>query len=523
MSEKTGLSCRIINIAAKMILLCTLLLSAVILYQNIEVIFEFKSFNVFIYLAVLISIAGFMLYLAKFNIPEKIYITLIIILSFISRLCFIVFVQTPVNGDFLLIFNAAKDVIEGDMSWLQKPFFSVWGYQIPFVYYEAFILKLFGSVFALKLLNVIFMVATNVLIYLIAREFTSPGTAFISAVLYSVYPAPIMLSSVLTNQHISLMFFMLSIYFYLVNPSWRRVLLSGVFLLLGNLTRPEAILIIAAMSVHTVVCVAGNLKWEYIKDALSKTLSIFIAFAILTGLSSVLFKATGAAPDGISNNCPEWKFVLGLDTASNGTYNDRNGYIISIEDRELRQREAKKAISISLSECKNIPLFLYNKTKIMWANMESASWPFFHIQRNRPVWKEFSALTFGEAIWNITHFDKSIYMLLHVLLIIACVILWSTPVSHNHRAFFFITLILINYAVYVFIEIQTRYRYFIMPSFFILTALVWFRARGQAPCPRKPIPIDEVQGEDNKTGILPVSAEKTEEGRTDNGTDTMSG
>ena len=117
-----------------------------------------------------------------------------------------------------------------DKSWLENSFFSAWGYQIPFVYYEAFILKLFGSELALKLLNVAFMVVTNVLIYLIAGKCTNSRAAFITAVLYSVYPAPVLLSSVLTNQHISLMFFMLGIYFYLVNPSWRRALISGIFL-----------------------------------------------------------------------------------------------------------------------------------------------------------------------------------------------------------------------------------------------------------------------------------------------------
>ena len=97
--------------------------------------------------------------------------------------------------------------------WLEKPFFSIWCYQIPFVYYEAFILKLFGSELVLKLLNVAFMVVTNVLIYMIAREWAGPRAAFAVAVLYSVYPAPVLLSSVLTNQHISLMFLMLGIYF----------------------------------------------------------------------------------------------------------------------------------------------------------------------------------------------------------------------------------------------------------------------------------------------------------------------
>lgn len=75
-------------------------------------------------------------------------------------------------------------------------------------------------------------------------------------------------------------------------------------------------------------------------------------------------------------------------------------------------------------------------------------------------------------VGNITYFDKSNYILLHILIIIACVLLIN-QFSQNHRAFICIMLILINYIAYLFIEVQTRYRYFIMPFYFILTAVVF--------------------------------------------------
>lgn len=467
---KTDSACRAADIFLKFIILCAILLSVIVLYQNIEVVITAGTLIVFAYLAIITAVIGFMLYLAKFNMPEKLYIMSILIISLIPRLCFIILVQTPVSGDFLLMYNAAEGIISGDRTWIDIPFFSNWGYLIPFVYYEALILKLFGADSALKLLNVAFMVITNLMIYLLARECTNSRAAFISAVLYSVYPAPILLSSVLTNQHISLMFFLLSMYFYIVNRSWAGVLLSGLFLFLGNLMRPEAVLILAAMIVHTLLSLCADFN---VKVALSKMLLILVVFVVLTGLSSVLFKATGAAPYGISNNCPEWKFVLGLDTGSNGTYTDKNSYIISIKDPNQRFNEAKKLISASLRECKNIPLFLWEKTKSMWANMESASWSLMHIQKDRPFWEKTGDLTYEQAINHIIYFDKSIYILLHILFTAACILLWMPPVSAKHRACFFIALVLVNYMTYVFIEIQTRYRYFIMPSFFIAASVVY--------------------------------------------------
>lgn len=454
------------NITAKIILTCTIFFLIIILYQNIENVFLLSIFEVFVYLSILILIMGIMFHFIKF-LPEKIFPVLIVIISLLLRLCFIFLVQTPVNSDFLKIYNAAKDAAEGNNAWLGQTYFTTWGYQIPFVYYEAFILRIFGSVFALKLLNAAYMVVTNVLIYLIAKKCVDSRAAFIAAFLYSIYPAPILLSSVLTNQHISLMFFMLSIYFYFVSHCRYRITLSGLFLFFGNLMRPEAMVIIASFLVFTVIIITGKPKREIVKNIVSGTSLLFTIFILLSVLASVLLKVTGAAPDGISNNCPEWKFVVGLDTATNGTYSEKNAHIISIKDSDLRLHEARKAITASLKECKSIYSFFWNKLKAMWANLENTSWSLPHIQKNRIVW---SNITYEKVINNILYFDKAVYILLHISIVAACVILWLKPAAPDNVPLFLTILILVNYIVYLLIEIQTRYRYFIMPAFCMLAS-----------------------------------------------------
>lgn len=475
MSRKTERTGGFMDFAVRTLLIFTILLSAVTLYQNTEIVLSLKAYSVFGYMALITAGVAVLLFLsAKYNIPEKVYLLLTVFFSLVPRLCFSLFVRTPVSGDFLLIYNAAADTVEGDFGWLEKSFFSVWGYQIPFVYYEALILRITGSVLVLKLLNTAYMVVTNVMIYLIVREYEDPRIAFISAVLYALYPAPVLLSSVLTNQHISLMFFMLGIYLYLKSSSWHCTILSGVFLFLGNLMRPEAVLIIAAMFIYTIIRIADRQERMNVKNTLLKTLSVFIVFAFLTGTSSVLFRVTGAAPDGISNNCPEWKFVLGLDTESNGLYNEKNAYIISEKDPRLRNSEARKIISASFEKCPNVLSFFWEKTKIMWAGMETTSWSLRHIETNRPVWNEITNFTYKDAINNILYFDKAIYIMIHIMVTVSCIVMLINHVSRQNRRFFlFVALIAVNYIMYLFIEIQTRYRYFIMPSFFILAAVLF--------------------------------------------------
>jgi len=99
--RKTGVTDCFLNIAAIIVLICTILLSAITLYQNTEVVLSVKGCSVFVYLTLLLVIVSVTLYfLIKVDIPKKIYIVLIIITSLIPRLCFVLFVQTPVDGDF---------------------------------------------------------------------------------------------------------------------------------------------------------------------------------------------------------------------------------------------------------------------------------------------------------------------------------------------------------------------------------------------------------------------------------------
>ncbi len=444
---------------------------AVIIYQNLR---EFRLIHVSmpIYIGILFII-GIIFFFLKFDFSNKKYIVTIVLISLTLRLCSVMLVKTPISADYLLMYNAAKDMCTGDMSWMEQKFFSLWSYHIPFVYFEAIVLKVFGSDLALKLLNAVFAVCTNLFIYLLARTYTTCKIAFISAFLYSIYPAPILLSSVLTNQHISLFFFMFGIYCYLNKPSICCAIIAGISLFLGNLMRPEGIIIILTIVLHTISTLKYQLKDKHFTKAVLKPFIVIIIYVFLVQVSALLFKNTDAVPHGITNNCPEWKFVIGLDTDSNGLYNEKNAYILSIIDPKQRREETKKIINKSLTTCENIPLFLWRKSRVMWASLENASWMFFHIQKSEPVWSENGNYTYEKAINSVLYFDKILYLFVFVFSFISCIILWVTPISQSSKFYFFVILILLNYSAYLFIEIQTRYRYFIMPFFFILTAFVF--------------------------------------------------
>lgn len=87
-----------------------------------------------------------MFFLAKKKISEKTGIVLIASISFIIRLFFIISVQTPAEFDFYLLLDAAKKLYTGGGYYdlvSTNLYFTNWAYQIPFVTYEAIILKYF--------------------------------------------------------------------------------------------------------------------------------------------------------------------------------------------------------------------------------------------------------------------------------------------------------------------------------------------------------------------------------------------
>ncbi len=93
----------------------------------------------------------------------------------------------------------------------------------------------------------------------------------------------------------------------------------------------------------------------------------------------------------------------------------------------------------------------------MWAANESS----FHSVFEKDV----------SLIKWMTGFDKSLYIFMLIAFIFSCVMILINKTKFNEKSFFFITMISINYCVYLLIEIKTRYRYFIMPSIFIASAI----------------------------------------------------
>ncbi len=385
--------------------------------------------------------------------------------SLILRAAFAIFVKTQPGSDFWEMYSAAVKLTNGDLSWLHYDYFKLWPYQIPFVIYQAAVYKLFGSILALKLMNCLFMVGTNLLIYKLSRLFTSAEASFKAAMIYAFCPEAIFLTSLLTNQHISLFFIMLGLYVISLNQSPLSSLGGGLLIGIGNLMRPEAVLMIAGVVIAALI--------YFLKRPSDRKKELFyagIALASYIGiyyLYSFIVRQVGLAPYGVSNNCPEWKFVVGLNPDTMGTYDMTHGGILYITDSSYRRGEAVRIISGYFSSFRAFAGFLWGKVKLFYGGPFDFTWALNYLDLTN---NKFAGMPAGNAAYFVSIADRVLFTAVSAFAGAGCIKAFAKK-KEPHRSYLICAAVLcMFFTAFMFIEIQPRYRYFILPELYIMFA-----------------------------------------------------
>ena len=187
--------------------------------------------------------------------------------------------------------------------------------------YQALIITLFGeNTFILKLLGIIYSVGITVLIYLIGKELINETAGRFTGIFYAVYASSIVMASVLTNDHLSTLFYMLG--FFLIvkikQPSIKIGILIGLFIGLGNIIRPLGSLILIAIFLYYVVYQIILAKKGQRLRSIGALSGIFVTYFLIMNVVSYAFIAGGVTEYPLSNRSPYWKFALGLNQETMG-------------------------------------------------------------------------------------------------------------------------------------------------------------------------------------------------------------
>ncbi|MDZ5606565.1 glycosyltransferase family 39 protein [Bacillus pseudomycoides] len=413
-------------------------------------------FPIIVIILLLLLLLG---YIVNKYISQISFIVLLTILAFSIRLIWIITIPTLIESDFEMLYNSAVQAANGDFSFAQGTYFTTWVYQLGFTMYQAFIIKLFGEgAFPLKLLNVLYCTGTALLIYLITKKVFNEWSGRIAGLLYSLYIPSIMMTSVLTNQHLATFLFYLGFYLLIAKglSSQYTWIFIGLTLSLGDIIRPLGMLILVAVVIYIFLQGMLGQPKKVIFNSFKKLSGILIVFYLVHYVISYAFITSGITQYPLSNRDSLWKFVLGFNHETRGSYSDTDAaHIMSFEIGEKREAEEKRIIKERLADKQEVLALFKNKFALMWGDIDAS-----------PYW---SLNMEGKEDLKETSLKYERYMYIATMLfgIVSLLSLIATKQKNYYYTPF--CLLIIGYIlIHFLIEIQARYRYFIIPSFTII-------------------------------------------------------
>ena len=399
----------------------------------IIVIFTKSKLTIFLALPIL-----FLLMKLVDKIKIKNYLIFIFSLSLIIRIITIILLKVPVLDDYKTMLDAALSINNNDLSFLNDFYFKTFSYQLGFTIYESILLKIINSMTFLQVINSLITSLIVVMIYLIGKTISNEKSARVVSLLYLLYPYPLYLNSVLTNQHLSILLVLVAIYLILTKKELKYYILSGILLGLANIIRPDGIIIIISLIIYLLTFI----KKKDFKLKLKQLSILLITYLII--ISSVSTIVNIKYNSNLKNNSPLWKFYVGLNIKNNGMYNeyDQNIFFKSNNQKELLMRRIK-------TDYKKYPILFVKKEVIEWSRTN------FYIESNmsKITYKIFEIL-------NLT--------IVFLVLLMFILELYKSINKKNDKAILLKLILLIYFITYLFIEVSPRYSYNLHIIIFII-------------------------------------------------------
>ncbi len=384
---------------------------------------------------------------------------ILFIVSFIIRLIFILVANFPQVYDFKTLLDASEMFAKGDYSFNTWFHFYTWGYQTAFVIYQGVLLKLFNSIFILKLLNIIYSSLIVVIVYQLGLKISkNEKSSRIVSLLYMIFPFYLFLNSVLLNSHLATLLSYIGIFFILKNEAkYKEYLIGSILIAFGNIIRPEGIIIVLTLIIYKLI----TLKKENIKKIIISLLIFLSSYFIICNTCSFLVKASNINPSGLENKDPLWKFLLGFNYETCGYYTDDDAIYQVDKTTEINEIKRRAFEDIprtgKLMVCKVDRFWLSSGLENEMGSFNDKSFKILGINIKFSMIKNI-AITL----------NKGINIIIIALMLLGLIV---NRKNIKNEVLFLLIMILITFGIYLFIEIQPRYLYFIHVAVFALATL----------------------------------------------------
>ena len=340
-------------------------------------------------------------------------------------------------------------------------YFQKWTYQLGFSFYESIVIFIFGeSPRALKFLNILYSVGTVLVVYLAASKLFNELSGRMAGLISAFYIPSIVMCSVLTNQHLSTFFYFLALYLVIHSGFSKkyRWITIGLLIGLGNIIRPLGSIVLLAILVYVVIVflLKGN-KEIYLTYG-KKFIGIIAVYFVIQKVVSLMIMGIGITDETLANKDSLYKFVVGFNHETQGKYSEEDRvYLDQFSLWDERNEKAKELIQERTSDKGAIVTLLKNKFAYMWGDYDSSiDWSLNGLSPS-PEFVDF--LYKGERVTYLLTLTFCFIGSLYILF-------WKPQLDSDYLL---MLIFLLGYAAaHLFIEVQTRYRFDLLPAFMIL-------------------------------------------------------
>ncbi|CEP81537.1 glycosyltransferase family 39 protein [Paraclostridium sordellii] len=450
----------------------------ILCFSSMSILNFIKLENTFYFLSLIFFIA-LVLVLPHFIFKDSSTRTKILFIFFISfalRSVIAIFFDAIPFSDFAVYLNSANSLASNNITSLTtdlyyKNFPELFG----FIIWESILIKIFGyNLVSLRLVNCFISALTCILIYIIGKKYNDK-VGFIAAFIYAIYPSQILMTSVFTNQHFATLLYLIAIVLIQYKVVYNTEIklrfiwcsLIGVIIGIANIIRPIAPPILLAIIFYFLLNIINALYFKNKSKLKLNLVTILIPiFFVITGkLYYMGIYNYGLTDQMFPSSDIRYKFAVGLNLESNGQYSD----IIANEFWNGNDSDREKLFNESINNIISNPgsgiKLTLNKMNSLFSKSD-ASFYWLTGQNKVELGTKSSILDTCEKIYIVT--DTLFLSLLYIFATIGLFLIYKLEDKNFSKLLVWIFLGYVG--VHCLIEIQSRYRYFLIPIITIFSS-----------------------------------------------------
>ena len=327
-----------------------------------------------------------------------------------------------------------------------------------------------GTLIGFQILLTLITSINTVLIYQIGKRFHR-HVGLIAAFLYALYPSNIVMTQVFTNQHMAVLLALLSLLTYLKGFRSRTIShaivqggIAGILLLFSHYAHPSSLVSRVAFAVYALLlCVELSRNRQQVIRTLCVLIACLLIFSVGFHIADQVMLSYKLRSETTEQYHVTTYMLVGLDHTTDGLLDEIEKYRYMM----MTPQEAWTEVWSRVKDPIKLGGLLIRKAFRMWGSMDT-SFYFYTDYTNNTPFQHMVASAFG-ALDGL--FTVASYLLAAIGLFL----------SRNKMRPLALPLIVLTgwFSIYLFSEIQPRYRYYGMIFVIIFAAvgchLLWQR------------------------------------------------